>query len=185
MNQISHPEMVAALAKPGADVLASLTPETANLWHAATGIAGEGAELLAAFLEPELDVENVVEEIGDLQFYLEQLRQAVPLQLEDDGRRPIWPTTGMTARQGAERAAVEAGNVLDVVKKAAIYNKSLDVDLLSFHVRRLGDALAVVTANLGVTFTQTLDHNIAKLSVRYAGLQYTDEAAQARADKAN
>lgn len=183
MNQISHTDMVATLVKPGANILLSLTPETVNLWHAATGVAGEGAELMAAFLEPELDRENVLEECGDLAFYLEQLDQAAELEREDTGRYPIWPTAGMSAREGAERAAVEAGNVLDQVKKAAIYNKPLDVALLSHHVNRLLDATAVVLAELGFTWQDALDANIAKLSVRYEGLRYTDAAAQARADK--
>ena len=117
MNNVNHADMVKALAKPGADIVASLTPETAHSLHMAVGISGEAGELLdavkkAAVYNKPLDRANVIEELGDLEFYMEGLRQG-----------------------------------------------------------------------LGITREETLAGNIAKLSVRYAGLQYTDAAAQARADK--
>lgn len=113
-----YAEMVKTLVKPGADILATLTPERADLWHCATGIVGEAGELIdavkkhVAYNKP-IDRENVVEELGDMEFYMEALRQ-----------------------------------------------------------------------NLGITREETLDSNVAKLSVRYEGMKYTDKAAQDRADKA-
>lgn len=79
---ITHPELVQALMKPGADILASLTPEKADLWHAASCIPGEGGELFDAIKRhviygKELDVENVIEELGDLEFYIERVRAIV------------------------------------------------------------------------------------------------------------
>ncbi len=114
---MNHADMVKALAKPGADIVASLTPETAHLLHMAVGVSGEAGELLdavkkAAIYVKPIDRANVVEELGDLEFYMEGLRQG-----------------------------------------------------------------------LGITREETLEANIAKLSVRYNGLKYTNEAAQARADK--
>lgn len=132
-KQITHPELVTALAKPGEDILASLTPfklgalhkYTAifcqigedldhmkknviygkdtmlfsveqevpveqfplsalkmHMLHMAIGIAGEAAELLEAICDhslrgERLDDGNVVEELGDLEFYMEGLRQAI------------------------------------------------------------------------------------------------------------
>lgn len=115
---ITHPELVAALAKPGADLIAGLTPESAHLLHMAVGVAGEAGELLdavkkhAVYVRP-IDRENVVEELGDLEFYMEGIR-----------------------------------------------------------------------AGLGITREEVLAANIAKLSKRYAGGTYSNAAAQARADKA-
>lgn len=110
--------MVAALAKPGADIVASLTPEKAHSLHMAVGISGEAGELIdaikkAAIYNKPLDRENVVEELGDIEFYMEGLRQG-----------------------------------------------------------------------LGITRDETITHNKKKLSVRYAGGKYSDKAAQERADKA-
>lgn len=77
----------------------------------------------------------------------------------------------------------EAGELLDAVKKAAVYDKPLDRENV---VEELGDMefyLEQLRQRLGITREETLDHNIAKLSVRYAGLNYSDTAAQQRADK--
>lgn len=80
MTEITHPALVAALVKPGPDIVAQMTPDKADLWHAATGVAGEAGELLdaikkVAIYNKPLDVDNVIEELGDLEFYMEQLRQ--------------------------------------------------------------------------------------------------------------
>ena len=115
---ITHPELVAALAKPGADIVATLTPEDAHALHMAVGISGEAGELLdaikkAAIYRKPIDRENVVEELGDLEFYMEGLRQG-----------------------------------------------------------------------LGISRDEVLTHNIAKLSKRYSSGSYSDKHAQERADKA-
>lgn len=114
---ITHPELVAALIKPGSVIAANITANEADMLHMAVGVSGEAGELLdavkkATIYKKPIDRENVIEELGDLEFYMEGLRQ-----------------------------------------------------------------------NLGITRQETLDANVAKLSVRYAGLTYTDAAAQQRADK--
>ena len=56
-----------------------LTPEKANLLHAAIGLVTEAGELLEAIHGHVFDdkpLENVVEELGDQEFYLEAMRQA-------------------------------------------------------------------------------------------------------------
>jgi NTP pyrophosphatase (non-canonical NTP hydrolase) len=78
----AHQVMVAALVKPGADILATLTPHSCNVLHMAVGISGEAGELLdaikkAVVYNKPLDRENVIEELGDLEFYMEGLRQAL------------------------------------------------------------------------------------------------------------
>lgn len=114
---ITHPELVSALAKPGQDIVATLTPEDAHALHMAVGVAGEAGELLdavkkAAIYRKPLDRENVIEELGDLEFYMEGLRQG-----------------------------------------------------------------------LGISREETIAHNIAKLSKRYSSGSYSDKHAQERADK--
>jgi NTP pyrophosphatase (non-canonical NTP hydrolase) len=79
--------------------------------------------------------------------------------------------------------AGEAGELLDAVKKAVIYRKPIDRENI---IEELGDLefyMERVRQILGITREQTIDGNIAKLSVRYAGLQYSDKAAHDRADK--
>lgn len=73
---ISHSEMVARLMKPKADL--QFTPEQADMIHAILGISGECGELLDAIKKhviygKPLDRENLVEELGDLAFYVQHL----------------------------------------------------------------------------------------------------------------
>lgn len=117
-DDVTHEEMVQVLAKPGRDILKSLSKEKCHLWHMATGVSGEAGELLdavkkATIYNKELDVDNIVEELGDLEFYMEGLR-----------------------------------------------------------------------AHLGITREETLEANKIKLADRYHKLTYSDSQAQERADKA-
>ena len=72
---------VRRLAKPGEEILKSLDSNQCHMLHMAVGIAGEAGELLdaikkAVIYQKPLDLENVIEELGDLEFYMEGLRQA-------------------------------------------------------------------------------------------------------------
>lgn len=197
MAEVTHPEMVRALVKSGATIHSELTPQKADLWHAATGIAGEGAELLEGItlsqyshLTSEVDIvglrENLLEESGDLYFYVEQLVQNTLLKLD-------WVTIRFTAKIAgispdnrqhyAASIAVECGHVLDLVKKHVVYNKELDLDALDARLIKLLIALGALGLMFGITHEEALDANIAKLSKRYEGLKYSDTAAQVRADK--
>lgn len=85
---VTYPELVAALAKPGADIVATLTAEDAHSLHMAVGIAGEAGELLdavkkAAIYRKPIDRANVIEELGDLEFYMEGLRQGLGITREE------------------------------------------------------------------------------------------------------
>jgi len=75
-----HQQMVTTLVKPGEDIIIELTIGQANSLHMAVGISGEAGELLDAIkkwaiYQKPLDLENVIEELGDLEFYMEGLRQ--------------------------------------------------------------------------------------------------------------
>ncbi len=78
--------------------------------------------------------------------------------------------------------AGEAGELVDAIKKHAIYNKPLDFDNV---IEELGDIewyMEGLRQTFGITREVVLAHNIAKLNKRYPE-QYTDQAAVERADK--
>lgn len=88
MTQINHNEMVTALVKSGDAIISSLTPEKAHVLHMAIGISGESGELLDAIKKhviynKPIDRENVIEELGDLEFYMEGLRQGLDITREE------------------------------------------------------------------------------------------------------
>jgi len=77
-----HYILAKRLAKPGEEILPTLTPEKAHLLHMAVGVCSEAGELLDAvkkhvFYNQSLNMENVVEELGDLAFYEQGLRQGI------------------------------------------------------------------------------------------------------------
>lgn len=85
---ITHAELVAALAKPGEDIVATLSPAKAHLLHMAIGVGGEAGELMDAIKKPviynmPIDRANVIEELGDLEFYMEGLRSALGIKREE------------------------------------------------------------------------------------------------------
>jgi len=80
--------MVRGLAKPGEQILQEMSPKQAHGMHMAIGIAGEAGELLDAIkknciYQKPLDTENVLEELGDIEFYLEGLRQSLGITREE------------------------------------------------------------------------------------------------------
>lgn len=87
-NEQEYKEMVSVLAKPGINIATELSPSDAHLWHMATGVCGEAGELIdaikkKAIYQKPLDVENVKEELGDLEFYMEGLRQHLGITREE------------------------------------------------------------------------------------------------------
>lgn len=87
-TKINHGEMVAALVKSGEDILADMTAEDADLLHVTVGVAGEAGELLDAvkksvIYRKQIDRANVIEELGDLEFYMERIRQILGITREE------------------------------------------------------------------------------------------------------
>lgn len=87
-TNLNYALVVSKLAKSGEDITAQLTPEMAHLWHMATGVSGEAGELLdavkkSAIYGKTLDVENLIEELGDLEFYMEGVRQFLGVTREE------------------------------------------------------------------------------------------------------
>ena len=80
-------QMVVVLAKPGEAILESLTPKDAHMLHMVLGISGEAGELLdaikkAAIYRKPLDRANVIEELGDLEFFMQGLRDSLGITRE-------------------------------------------------------------------------------------------------------
>lgn len=77
-----------ALCKPGAQILAMMTPHKCHLNHMAMGVAGEAGELVDAvkrytIYNKPLDRANVIEELGDLRFYMAGLMEELSITDEE------------------------------------------------------------------------------------------------------
>ena len=85
---MKHENLVTALVKPGAQIKAELTDGDCNLLHMTIGVSGEAGELLdavkkAVIYRKPIDRENIVEELGDIEFFLEGIRQELKITREE------------------------------------------------------------------------------------------------------
>lgn len=79
---MDYENMVRQLKKNGAIIVEQMDGDKADMLHMAVGVSGEAGELLDAvkrhtIYNKALDRENVIEELGDLEFFMEGLRQRV------------------------------------------------------------------------------------------------------------
>jgi NTP pyrophosphatase (non-canonical NTP hydrolase) len=83
-----HTDMVTGLVKDPAVLMNQITIGDLALMHAAMGIASEAGEIVdaikkATIYRKKIDRENVVEELGDMEFFLEDLRQRMSITREE------------------------------------------------------------------------------------------------------
>ena len=81
-----YSEMVDKLTKDPNDI--NMANIDKDLTHMALGIAGEAGEIVDAIKKfviygKFLDMKNVIEELGDMEFYMEHLRQILCLSREE------------------------------------------------------------------------------------------------------
>lgn len=163
--QEQHSNMVRKLAKGGDEILRSLHGRKAHLMHMCIGLTDEYFELLLA-----TDTENLLEELGDVMFYLEGLR----FPYEND----LGPCNCRM------RIAEALCGLQRLVKRHVFYEQDLDCQLLSNAYFSILAWLRKQAEARGWTLDEVRIANMEKLSKRYPNFQYTDERAKERADKA-
>lgn len=177
-----HSNMVRELAKPGADITAYITPHEAHLLHMAVGLMGEVVELFASVSD-----ENFIEECGDIEFYFVGYMQGLGLTHVSLPELDMMKYFQEVDRQDLECLLIEAGNLLDQTKKYVIYKKPLDTAKLTDILMKIKALMATVYEGMETSRDVVLTANLWKLregpNARY-GKQYSDQAAQARVDKA-
>ena len=178
--------MVDRLAKSPSAIQLSLTPAKIHLIHMAMGISGEAIELMG-----NTDQQNLIEECGDLEFYLCGASKDMGFYKKLEDYTELFYQLVPKNRYTVEQAVVHfCGEFTDLIKKYTIYNKPLDAELND----KLNEAYWLIYRALedlykvrGIPRPQVLEANIQKLSkgkdARYKE-GYSDAAAQARADKA-
>lgn len=88
MINAEHGKLVKDLAKPGEQILKEMDARDAHLLHMALGVGGEAGELQDAIKKKviyrrAIDLANVIEELGDMEFYMEGVRQALNISREE------------------------------------------------------------------------------------------------------
>jgi len=157
-----YKDMVAALVKPGIDILNTLTPEKSNLLHMVAGVSGEAGELLDAIkkhvvYDKELDRENIIEELGDLEFYMEGIRQELDISrgetltanmekllLSDKARYKLGKYTDKQAQDRADKQA----DMFTATESTPKIRKPAPTILILGHGRHGKDTVAEILADL-------------------------------------
>jgi len=188
---------MAGLEKPGADILATLNPEKCSLIHVGPCLFGEAVELLDALetVDDKSIIDVMREELGDFEFYL--VANFRHWNMERREIRTFMPERGMTVHKRIVELMKLGGMYWDVVKRAAIYRKPIDVpdpkfnnETLTTCAQKLLRAMEVHVRHLeneyGLSLEEVLEANYIKLADADKGRfkdGYSDQAAQDRADK--
>lgn len=85
---MTYEKFVNALVKNGHKIKQELTGDECHMIHMVMGICGETGELLdavkkAVIYRKMLDRVNIIEELGDIEFYLEGFRQSVGISRDE------------------------------------------------------------------------------------------------------
>lgn len=200
-TEIMHTGMVADLTKDPEAIRDNLTCLQTDLLHMMAGVNDEAAELLeaialAVFDGEELDVENVIEELGDLEFYLNRTRSSLAITRESLLTQ-IEPALALEAsehtlqRPNLVKACFDlmagVGQYTSCVKKYCIYGKPFDRAMMMGAMSKIEIQLAYFRSVVGVKWEAVLQCNYHKLANketgRYKSGTYSDEAAIRREDK--
>lgn len=102
------------------------------------------------------------------------------------------PTNDIVDEMTAHKAGVlhsavivakEAGELLDAVARLCFYNKELDLENVEEELGDIEYGLATLRVQLGLSRTSSLNGNVMKLDERYSRGRFSNEQANARADK--
>lgn len=115
---MEYEDFVASRIKDPADIADSIDSVKANLIHMILGISGEAGELLDAVKKhtmygKPLDIDNVIEELGDIEFYLEGIRQHLAVSRATILKRNQEKLTKRYPVSYSDQAAIARADKLD------------------------------------------------------------------------
>lgn len=166
--------MVSNLKKPGEDILAQWDAKKASASHMVVGFTDELFELWQA-LHNE-DSENILEEAGDLLFYIKGLEQ-------DLGLEPIDFTVPFEIKEGTPVFDPFIA-VITPIKRHLYYNKPLDNAELQEALTVMASFAVDSAQREGSDLNSILEANYQKLAEARYKNGYSDKAAEERVDKA-
>lgn len=195
-----HRQMVLRLKKPGELIRQSLTAEDCDLFHMAGCLPGEAAELYDAIMGKDEETrEELMEELGDFEFYLTACRDLFGMVRGVDTVGSITPSTSVNHLYGhAVQLMRLSGHLWDVVKRIVIYRKDRNAPDKKYQDRSLQNVAIIqlreievhfygILGMLSIRLTDVCAANYDKLADadkgRYASGSYTDEQAQNRRDE--
>jgi NTP pyrophosphatase (non-canonical NTP hydrolase) len=188
-------EMVLRLAKPGEDILKSLTARDCDFMHMTFCLAGEAGELYDECDGPKVqNRKELVKELGDLVFYFVKLRSIFKT---DWLVSPIM-SEALNAPYNSKELMRLSCHLIDPMKRITIYRKDPHVPDAKYGGKHLADVikelldqieghLLAILIYFDIDIQEVLNENWKKLADtdtgRYASGTYSDEQAQNRRDE--
>jgi len=146
--------------------------KTENLLHAVMGILTELEELIINHDE-EYDAANVLEEVGDITWYLAIIGREY--NIDWDPNEPSQFVT--TSKSDSIMNMIKSGlRMLDVLKKKIYYNREIDDKYIIDETKLLMRYLVFYMGDTNTTFNSCFSVNISKLKARY-GDKFTSDRA--------
>jgi len=178
MENETYSEMVTRLKKPGADILKDMDAFKANLVHMVLGVIGEYGEVERAYrawqnnykgtsVSKSILAAALIKELGDLEFYLEGLRQILRAN----------------AFYFKTQEPKGINNLAEIAKKVLATNKPVDKGIICAEIEVIDQYMLDIRSDLGITLEDVLKVNMNKLNDRFGSGQYSDKQAIERADE--
>lgn len=153
------------------------TQKDKNCLHAAIGIVTEVQELLKALLAPQSEARdvNIGEEIADAYWYITIFEREYELDFS-------FPQTRISVTKNLDLVLdliVDSGELLDMYKKKAFYNKPISKIILKAVVESIVETLETIAVNLSLDTNALKAKNINKLMIRFPN-KFTEHDANNR-----
>lgn len=122
MQYETHREFVRKLCKAGSVIAEELTPDDCHRLHMAIGISGEAGELLdaikkATIYRKQLDIANIVEECGDLLFYIAGMLDSIGVDIESAMSANVSKLSIRYGKSYSDKSAIERADKMPTLDK--------------------------------------------------------------------
>ena len=173
-TKLSHDQYLQLSERTMADCFYLNNQSLINILHGAIGIQTEIAEIYEAFsevdpefLDEDVDMVNIVEESGDIAWYLAIIHRELDISYLDLRLHSPYQSPEEYFFV-LERMNIASGNLLDMVKKKAFYDKSFELDKLKVYMSDIYSGIHWLLSNFSQkVLAEALAVNINKLEARF------------------
>lgn len=147
-------------------------PQMERVLHAALGLATEIEELLVNYSD-KMDPTNILEEVGDLTWYLSIFYREYP-EIENV---VVASTMEVKTPQNLIMSMLKGIlQIQDIIKKKLYYNKPVNQETMNLLVATLDMDIRMYLNIYGLNIEDVWERNIAKLKARYGEKFSSDRA---------
>lgn len=133
--------------------------------HMVLGMNTECSELLSALKQPEIDMVNVKEEVGDLMWYVANYAELHKLFINLTDQAIV--VNAVTAKDYWEEIYMVVGELQDLDKKLLAYKRKYDLNIQMGLFKKLGFFIYKFCKIQNFDLEQIMQTNIDKLVARY------------------